>query len=225
MYLPLKTDLQDQRTGRTPVNILVYPNKALIGKTHLEYAQKADSGELWVAILEKAFAEIRGGYKNIEGGFPEEGFALLQNKSAEDFTRINFDDKTALTELKKALGDESMSTEDAISQKLAESIDLHNKITLSTPSATELIAAGAVASPAKSANGDASVWIYISSQAPAPPDVILFGGHAYSIQGGSSGGFIIRNPHGGKDPEYNQKTVFTLTGAQIVQYFDSVIIL
>jgi len=227
MYLPIDiegNDMKDEQTGRTPVNILVYPSKSLIGKTSLEYAQKADSGELWVAILEKAFAEIRGGYNNIEGGFPEEGFALLMNKSANDFTRINFDDKAALQELKISLSDESMSITDAISKKLTESVGSH-KITLSTPSVTELIASGAVASNDTSDSSDASVQVYINNKAPNPPDIILFGEHAYSIQGESNGTFTILNPHGGQDVEYDKKTVFKLTGAQIVQYFESVTIL
>jgi len=38
--------------------------------------------------------------------------------------------------------------------------------------------------------------------------------------------YLIGNPtaQNQKDSEYAQKTVFELTGAQIVQYFDSVVI-
>lgn len=200
----------------------------LIGKDPLKFAQKADSGELWVAILERAFAEIRGGYKNIEKGFPEEGFALLMNKAPEDFNRINFDDLDQITKLKQSYNDLTLSNEEAITKKMMES--LGSKMSLSTPSESELIGAGATKTNGTSPNGDNKVFIYWNNTNPQPtdsPDLILYAEHAYSIQSGSNGNFTIRNPHGGSssDADYAKETEFTLTGAQIVQYFDAVIII
>ncbi len=225
MYLPLDSD---KKGARTPVNVLVYPSKDLIGKSQLQYAQKADSGELWVAIVERAFAEIRGGYQQLNGGFAEEGYALLMNKKTEDFNRINLDDAAKIRKLKLEYGDENLSKEDVITKKLTDALK-GSKISISTPSKSEMLAAGGVAVPGTSLNGDHQIYVYFNNKTPKvgdKPDVVLYETHAYSIEGGANGTFKIRNPHGNPTTghTYAQEILFELTGKQIVQFFNAIVI-
>lgn len=222
MYLPL-----DAKDGsRTPVNVLVYPSKDLIGSSQLKYAQKADSGELWVAIVERAFAEIRGGYDQLNGGFAEEGYALLMNKTTEDFNRINLDDKAKIRKLKLEYGDESLSKEAVVVKKLTEAIKT-SKISIGTPSKLELLAAGAEDVVGESLNGDHQVYVYNKAhKAGDKPDLVLYETHSYSVESMAGDKFKIRNPHGNPTTghTYEQEIFFELTGKQIVQFFSSIVI-
>ena len=235
MYLPIDIEKSDPRagkkdpdTGRTPVNVLVYPSSDLVGSSQLRYAQKADSGELWVAIVERAFAEIRGGYNQLNGGFAEEGYALLMNKKSEDVKRINLDDKADVRKLKIACGNENMTTEAAVTKKLKEALKT-SKISIGTPSKSEMLAAGGFAAAGSSLNGDIQIYVYNNNTRSSPtatPDVVLYETHAYSVESESGGKFKIRNPHGNTTTghTYEQEILFELTGKQIVQFFDSIVI-
>lgn len=54
---------------------------------------KSNENELWVILLEKAWAKMYGSYKQIEAGFPEEGLHDLTGAPIHNiyFRRRSFD--------------------------------------------------------------------------------------------------------------------------------------
>lgn len=219
MYLPIPSDKQDPHTGRTPVKVLVAPTQDLVGRNPLEYAQKADSGELWVAIVEKAFAEIRGGYKFIEGGFPEEGFALLLNKSANDFTNIDLTDVRNLQQLQEQYNVEQDSI--AVYRAIEAAVKRKARITASTKTQAAILGAGGRALAQTSPNGDVAAHI-----GDATNQRVLYGNHSYSIQGVNKNTIRLYNPHGG-DPNnanYQTETSFAISPTELIAFFDDIAI-
>lgn len=55
--------------------------------THIPYFSKPNSYEMWVLLLEKAWAKINGGYANILNGWPSEVFRVLTGFGCES---LNF---------------------------------------------------------------------------------------------------------------------------------------
>ena len=52
------------------------------------YAQREDPNEIWVVIIEKAFAAWKGGYAGLDAGLPSEALTALTGQEAKDtFTR------------------------------------------------------------------------------------------------------------------------------------------
>lgn len=219
MYLPIPSKEQDPSTGRTPVKVLVAPTQDLVGRNPLEYAQRADSGELWVAIVEKAFAEIRGGYKFTEGGFPEEGFALLLNKSADDFTNINLTSVSNLQQLREQYNVEQDTT--AVYHAIEEAVGRGARIAASTKAQAAILGAGGRALAQTSPNGDVAAYI-----GDATNQRILYGNHSYSIQGVNNNTIRLYNPHGG-DPNnanYQIETSFAVSPTELIAFFDDIAI-
>jgi len=57
----------------------------VVYKTPLYNRTKKNDAELWVCLLEKAWAKIFNGYKNIEGGFMEEALRDLTGASCRSY--------------------------------------------------------------------------------------------------------------------------------------------
>ena len=65
-------------------------------------SRNGDEAELWVPMLEKAMARLKGGsYRNIHGGLPDEALFALTGASIEAFV-LKADDGSVLRRLKKA---------------------------------------------------------------------------------------------------------------------------
>jgi len=47
------------------------------------YAQRSDPTEMWVGIIEKAFASWKGGYGTLDGGIPSDALTALTGQSSE----------------------------------------------------------------------------------------------------------------------------------------------
>ena len=47
------------------------------------YAQRPDPKELWVGIIEKAFAAWKGGYGALDGGVPSDALTALTGRPTE----------------------------------------------------------------------------------------------------------------------------------------------
>lgn len=67
------------------------------------YSKFGDKNELWVMLLEKAFAQYNGGYSEIEGGNPGEAMEMLSGGSSETFTTSSLSEDQILEKLKTAL--------------------------------------------------------------------------------------------------------------------------
>jgi Ca2+-binding RTX toxin-like protein len=66
----------------------------------IAYAQLGFNGDMWVPIMEKAFALFKGGYDEIDGGFPDEAYDWM---GRYDNTTKDVDDDDALQAVANAL--------------------------------------------------------------------------------------------------------------------------
>lgn len=57
----------------------------------LIFAQSTDTHELWIPLLEKAFAKLRGGYENIQGGVPSTALHALTGAATERLEHTEID--------------------------------------------------------------------------------------------------------------------------------------
>jgi len=106
--------LRESRTSkkRTPTIITVSPN-VLVDKDGKPKYQGLGDNELWAIVLEKAYAQVLGGYDNIEGGTTNEALGVLTGRET-----ISLDPN-------------SLSNEDLL-KKIEESIDCQYPTTFSS---------------------------------------------------------------------------------------------
>ena len=122
------------KPGYEPVKVTVdnkLPFYALKGgKGHWEYltAKPADVSkagpELWVAIAEKAYAKWKGGYPDIEGGYPVKALPEITGVEAKQHSTSAFSDKDLLAQISNALAAGHPVTACAIPSKAEELRDL-----------------------------------------------------------------------------------------------------
>lgn len=72
------------------------------GGTNPVYAGKGDN-ELWVLLLEKAYAQYEGDYGDIEGGNASKAMGLLLSEDGDDFGTDDYSDKDLKAKIKAAL--------------------------------------------------------------------------------------------------------------------------
>lgn len=87
---------------RTKVAITVSP-EVLTDRTGRPLYQGLADGELWAVVVEKAYAQLLGGYDNIEGGTPREALATLTGKEAKTIDPKFYKKKDLLARLLEAL--------------------------------------------------------------------------------------------------------------------------
>ena len=64
-----------------PIYVLVDEQVPVTAKNKIIFGQSANPNEMWVQLIEKAYAKMVGGYKNAAGGeFSEHFFALTGRK-------------------------------------------------------------------------------------------------------------------------------------------------
>lgn len=82
------------------------------------YAQTGSAPqELWVMLMEKAYAQYRGSYPEIEGGFPEEAVSLITGKAGQ-----RFDSAPSIQELNTRLQKGEILTAASLSKGDAQKI-------------------------------------------------------------------------------------------------------
>lgn len=87
---------------RTKVEITVTPEILTDASGRPIYQGQAD-GELWAIIIEKAYAQMLGGYDNIEGGTPSEALATITGKEAKTIDPKFYKNEDLITRLFEAL--------------------------------------------------------------------------------------------------------------------------
>lgn len=75
----------------------------LTDRTGRPLYQGLADGELWAVVVEKAYAQLLGGYDNIEGGTPREALATLTGKEAKTIDPKFYKKKDLLARLLEAL--------------------------------------------------------------------------------------------------------------------------
>lgn len=87
---------------RTPTTITVSP-KVWVDKDGKPKYQGLGDDELWVIVLEKAYAQALGGYDNIEGGTLKEGLEVLTGGETIGLDPSSMSDEELLKKLEEAI--------------------------------------------------------------------------------------------------------------------------
>lgn len=96
--------------NRSPVKITVDASVPTYdGTTNPVYAKKGDN-ELWVLLLEKAYAQYMGDYGDIEGGNPSKAMGLLLSNDGTDINIKNLSDEDLKAKIKDALDNDKAIT-------------------------------------------------------------------------------------------------------------------
>lgn len=96
--------------NRSPVKITVDASVPTYdGTTNPVYAKKGDN-ELWVLLLEKAYAQYMGDYGDIEGGNPSKAMGVLLSENGTDINIKNLSDEEVKTKIKNALDNDKAIT-------------------------------------------------------------------------------------------------------------------
>lgn len=178
------------------------------------YANSGD-GEMWVMLIEKAFAKLMGGYEAIEAGTGAEAFALLTGKEAET---KHIDDAS----LKKTANDATIPTMDTLQNILSDSVSAGKTATASSKSAKDYKGPGTTnqRDPADPSFGHE---IHFD---PANKKALIVCEHAYMIMQVDTlkKTVTLRNPHG---DSYDASSTLipaevTLTFQQFQDCFDSI---
>ena len=204
MYLPLIGDAPDERSE---VWVKVLPTFIKKGKG-LKYAREGDlggllkilgtGGELWVAILETAFAQIKESYENTNLGRPEEAFALLMNKTSKDLKTLDLSIAKSIEALDESTDDNDRKLQNYIAEVLQK-----GKITIHSKSENDLLA---VAGAKSQDNGN----IFYSEA------LILVPRHAYTVLSIEGAVLKMRNPHG---KEASSVEFLHIEVAELKKYF------
>lgn len=210
MYLPIEQPSVDNPTpARTEVLVKVLP-KFLKNGDDFYYAKKGDKQELWVAIMEKAFAEVKTGYRFTEGGFTEEAFGLLLNRNPDQIQRIDLRRPATLNTLRNG----SESDANLILRLLTSSLQERRKITASSKMESELRAVAPAPFNAEAADPE-DHSIRVTEEIRVVPS------HAYSIQAVNNTNIILRNPHG----DFGVAgALLEITCTQLLQFFSGLVI-
>jgi hypothetical protein len=96
-------------TKRTAKKIVVKSEFVEDKNGKLVYAGKGD-GELWVMILEKAYAQAMGGFDNIDFGFSNEAMAALTNKTPQNYSFDKIEEEKLLEILQAAIDNKNPAT-------------------------------------------------------------------------------------------------------------------
>jgi hypothetical protein len=96
-------------TKRTAKKIIIKPEFVEDKDGKLVYAGKGD-GELWVMILEKAYAQAMGGFDNINFGFGNEAMAALTNKTPRNYSFDKIEEGKLLEILQAAVDNKNPVT-------------------------------------------------------------------------------------------------------------------
>jgi hypothetical protein len=103
--------IKDNGDGTYDVTLYVYNNflswsrSPTVIKVKPEFPKKADGtpayakagdNELWVMLLEKAYAQYEGSYGDIHGGYTEKGIGVLTGENATSYDVSDYTDKEIL---------------------------------------------------------------------------------------------------------------------------------
>lgn len=136
------------------------------------YATSQDSGELWPLILEKAYAQLMGGYDEIDSGFSHEAFEVLTGTPRRSF-------------------DFSRGIDRAI-EELLQAFQNGSGVTLATP--PNMNGNTAVDENGNQLRGNAGELIMETY--PSDGGERIVAGHAYALDSIDNGIVKLINPHG-----------------------------
>ncbi len=136
------------------------------------YANSQDAGELWPLILEKAFAQLMGGYDEIDSGFSQEAFEVLTGTP-----RRSFDFSRDI---------------DRAKQELLKAYESGSGVTFATP--PNMNGTPAVDENGAQLRGNAGELIMKTY--PEDGNERIVAGHAYALDRIDNGIVKLINPHG-----------------------------
>jgi hypothetical protein len=136
------------------------------------YATSQDAGELWPLILEKAYAQLLGGYDEIDSGFSQEAFQTLTGTP-----RRSFDFSRDI---------------DRAKQELLQAYESGSGVTFATP--PNMGGNTAVDENGNELRGNAGELI--KKTYPEDGDERIVAGHAYALDSIDNGIVKLINPHG-----------------------------
>jgi hypothetical protein len=115
--------------NRSPVKITVDATVPTYkGGTNPVYAGKGDN-ELWVLLLEKAYAKYKGDYGDIEGGNPSKAMGVLLSEDGSDFDTDDFTDEELKAKIKAALdGNKAITASSNSKTKKKESVTVDGQL-------------------------------------------------------------------------------------------------
>lgn len=136
------------------------------------YATSQDAGELWPLILEKAYAQLLGGYDEIDSGFSQEAFEILTGTP-----RRSFDFSRDL---------------DRAKQELLDAYQSGSGVTFATPPNMD----GNTALDDNGVELRGNAGELIKKTYPEDGDERIVAGHAYALDRIDNGIVKMINPHG-----------------------------
>lgn len=175
MYLPWRTDARE-------LVIIQIPPRFIKGDDGFLYAKEGDHKELWVAIMERAMAEVKGGFNASNGGTSDEVFALLLPPEKQTKQIFNLS------------GDMGTDSKVVMNEVVQNTLKNKGYVVVSSKSQTEL----------------AAMPNYKLVQLPDNPDLICFerkanqtqkelriySSHGYSLLSANAPKYNLRNPFG-----------------------------
>lgn len=88
--------------SRSPTVIKVKPEFPQMADGTPAYAKMGDN-ELWVMLLEKAYAQYEGSYKGIDGGYTEKAMGVLTGENGKSYKIKNYTEKELLEAISEAI--------------------------------------------------------------------------------------------------------------------------
>ena len=82
--------------------ILLDDYLAYDNKNNLYFSSSYDKEELWVSLIEKAFAKVKGGYNNLDRGFSKEAFEYLTGAYTKQIKKNRIDRDSLWERLKES---------------------------------------------------------------------------------------------------------------------------
>ena len=97
--------------NRSPVTVKVKPEFPVDENGNPAYARLGDQ-ELWVMLLEKAYAQYQGSYQDIHGGYVEKAMGLLTGEDGDVYKMKSYSAKEIEEMITEALEDKRMVAAD-----------------------------------------------------------------------------------------------------------------